>query len=417
MGTARAMRFFQTDPVPDELVEKVLWAATRASSGNNTQGWDFVVVRDAEQRARLGEALAGFVKRVEAMPDPGNETDRRTLVGAKNLAATFAQVPVIIVVCGANIYPARPAARDVHVLRGVRRGPEPGRGGARPRPGGRVHHPARGGRAAVPRDPRHPRRPLPRRDDPAGLARRPGRPGQPQARSKRSSTTTTGRTPAAARRPGTAPGTLSRCRGVTHASLYGRPATPEGASRELSRTLLAGMTAMRAERRLWRRRCARGLAARCLQPTTGRPTSMSDTDQIFRLEGRRGCRRTPSRRADHRRARPPRGDSELKVLELAGTGTGVVSGAAAAALHGLDGVRRRSTRGHDPPPWHALAVRGDGPPALQAPLRGLDGRSTASVARGWPAPSSISATARRQAWSNGPSTTSAVVARACAGSA
>jgi nitroreductase len=105
MGTARAMRFFQTDPVPDELVEKVLWAATRASSGNNTQGWDFVVVRDAEQRGRLGEALAGFVKRVEAMPDPGNETDRRTLVGAKNLGATFAQVPVIIVVCGANIYP------------------------------------------------------------------------------------------------------------------------------------------------------------------------------------------------------------------------------------------------------------------------------------------------------------------------
>jgi nitroreductase len=105
MGTARAMRFFQTDPVPDELVDKVLWAATRASSGNNTQGWDFVVVRDAGQRARLGEALSGFVKRVEAMPDPGNETDRRTLVGAKNLAATFAQVPVIIVVCGANIYP------------------------------------------------------------------------------------------------------------------------------------------------------------------------------------------------------------------------------------------------------------------------------------------------------------------------
>src|SRR4029079_13597633 len=31
---------------------------------------------------------------------------RRTLVGAKNLAGTLAQVPVIILVCGVNIYPA-----------------------------------------------------------------------------------------------------------------------------------------------------------------------------------------------------------------------------------------------------------------------------------------------------------------------
>ena len=68
MGTARAMRFYQPDPVPDELVDKVLWAATRASSGNNTQGWDFVVVRDPEQRARLGEALTGFVRRSRRCP-------------------------------------------------------------------------------------------------------------------------------------------------------------------------------------------------------------------------------------------------------------------------------------------------------------------------------------------------------------
>jgi nitroreductase len=107
MGTARAMRFFQPDPVPAELLEKVLWAATRASSPNNTQGWDFVVVRDVDQRTRLGEALTHFVGVVESMPDPGNDTDRRTLAGAKNLAATFPTIPVIILVCGVNIYPAQ----------------------------------------------------------------------------------------------------------------------------------------------------------------------------------------------------------------------------------------------------------------------------------------------------------------------
>lgn len=105
MGTARAMRFFRPDVVPDELLEKVLWAATRASSGNNSQGWDFVVVREPAQRASLGEALTAFVQSFDARPDPGNDTDRRTLKGARNLASTLAQVPVIIVVCGTNIYP------------------------------------------------------------------------------------------------------------------------------------------------------------------------------------------------------------------------------------------------------------------------------------------------------------------------
>ena len=105
METARSMRFFRPDPVPDELVEKVLWAATRASNPGNSQGWDFVVVRDVEQRRRLGEAIAFFAETIDGRPDPGNDTDRRTLAGAKNLVNTLGDVPVLIVVCGANIYP------------------------------------------------------------------------------------------------------------------------------------------------------------------------------------------------------------------------------------------------------------------------------------------------------------------------
>lgn len=106
METSRAMRFFKPDLVPEALLRTVLHAATRASSPNNTQAWTFVVVTDSEQRRRLGEALAPFAERVLTMPRPDDVSDRRTLAGAHNLAATFADVPVIVFVCVENVYPA-----------------------------------------------------------------------------------------------------------------------------------------------------------------------------------------------------------------------------------------------------------------------------------------------------------------------
>ena len=106
MNTARAMRFFKPDPVPRELIEKVLWAATRASSPHNTQGWDVIVVTDPEVRKQLGALFLPFAERVSKFPDPGNNTDRRTLKGAQNLGANMGNFPCIIFVCGRNIYPA-----------------------------------------------------------------------------------------------------------------------------------------------------------------------------------------------------------------------------------------------------------------------------------------------------------------------
>ncbi|MGH7045952.1 MAG: nitroreductase family protein [Stellaceae bacterium] len=52
--TARSLRRFKPDPVPDEAVERILDAAIRAPSAGNAQNWAFVVVRDPEQRQRLG---------------------------------------------------------------------------------------------------------------------------------------------------------------------------------------------------------------------------------------------------------------------------------------------------------------------------------------------------------------------------
>ncbi|MGB8388996.1 nitroreductase family protein [Mycobacterium sp.] len=104
MGTARAMRYFLPEPVPNSLVEKVIWAGTRASSANNCQPWDFVVVQAADVRARLGALFAPLAS-AEVVQSVQEPTARRTVAGAMNLLASLREVPVLIFVCGQNNYP------------------------------------------------------------------------------------------------------------------------------------------------------------------------------------------------------------------------------------------------------------------------------------------------------------------------
>ena len=58
MSTCRAIRYLKSDPVDDELVERVITAATWAPSPGNSQGRDFVVVTDAAKKQRIGDAIA-----------------------------------------------------------------------------------------------------------------------------------------------------------------------------------------------------------------------------------------------------------------------------------------------------------------------------------------------------------------------
>ena len=46
MYTQRAIRYIKPDPIPDELVRKVLDAGIRAPNGGNQQRWSFVVIKD-----------------------------------------------------------------------------------------------------------------------------------------------------------------------------------------------------------------------------------------------------------------------------------------------------------------------------------------------------------------------------------
>ena len=53
--TTRAMRRLKPDPVPDELIRKILEAAVSAASGGNTQRWRFLVLKDQAIKQQVQE--------------------------------------------------------------------------------------------------------------------------------------------------------------------------------------------------------------------------------------------------------------------------------------------------------------------------------------------------------------------------
>lgn len=52
----RSIRRYKPDPVPSEVLNKILEAARLAPSGGNRQPWHFIVVKDSETKGKLGIA-------------------------------------------------------------------------------------------------------------------------------------------------------------------------------------------------------------------------------------------------------------------------------------------------------------------------------------------------------------------------
>src|SRR4051794_35734080 len=77
MYTQRAIRYWEDRPVPDELLRRVVEAATRAPSGSNKQPWRFLVVRDAERRRRIAVALRGRTDMPEVWLERVRESGER----------------------------------------------------------------------------------------------------------------------------------------------------------------------------------------------------------------------------------------------------------------------------------------------------------------------------------------------------
>ena len=59
MSTTRAVRRLRSEPVPDELLRRIIEAANWAPTGGNAQPWRVIAVRDAEKRKGLQELYLG----------------------------------------------------------------------------------------------------------------------------------------------------------------------------------------------------------------------------------------------------------------------------------------------------------------------------------------------------------------------
>jgi nitroreductase len=110
MRCAPSTRKFTDEPVPRELLERVLDNARFAPSGGNRQGWRVIVVTDPGIRRRLRELYqepweAYMVKTGgRAALDEGESSGLpagrlRMLRGADEYAHTFDRVPVHLVIC------------------------------------------------------------------------------------------------------------------------------------------------------------------------------------------------------------------------------------------------------------------------------------------------------------------------------
>lgn len=104
--TARALRRFKPDPVPDEVITKVLDAAIRAPSGSNAQDWLFVVIKDAERRRRIGEIykkggqiMIGIYAQRERPAHMDEKQYNQLLVSATYLFDHMHEAPVLLLVC------------------------------------------------------------------------------------------------------------------------------------------------------------------------------------------------------------------------------------------------------------------------------------------------------------------------------
>jgi len=96
----RAYRQLKPDPVPDDVILRVLEAATHAPSEENHQPWEFVVVRDEATRREIGRVTQGIWEAFGREYARGQLTPKFFQAVDSWATGGLAAAPVQVVVCG-----------------------------------------------------------------------------------------------------------------------------------------------------------------------------------------------------------------------------------------------------------------------------------------------------------------------------
>lgn len=108
MSTLRAVRRLKPDPIPDDVMRRVLEAAAWAPTGGNRQPWRIVLVKDRAKKTRLGELYSArwnnYSRHYRAAVPASTPADvrarsERTLAAGDYMAAHFGETPAIAMFC------------------------------------------------------------------------------------------------------------------------------------------------------------------------------------------------------------------------------------------------------------------------------------------------------------------------------
>lgn len=107
MQTQRAVRKLRSDPIPAEVLSRILQAGAWAPSGGNVQPWRMVVVQDPVVRQEIGDLYrpqwarygAGSRKHLDRLEGEARTKQARMLDAADHLGEHLGDAPVILVFC------------------------------------------------------------------------------------------------------------------------------------------------------------------------------------------------------------------------------------------------------------------------------------------------------------------------------